>query len=89
MKQARARIPPEFAAPPLLRVLRADDQVLPAELWTIEEAARALRVGVTYLRRSDCPRIYLPSVEKHSKRPPVRFDPITTMRWAREGRTDR
>jgi hypothetical protein len=70
-------------------VLRAEDQVLPAELWTIEEAARALRVGVTYLRQSDCPRIHLPSNERHAKRPPVRFDPILTIRWAQQGRTDR
>lgn len=58
------------------------------ELWTQKEAAHALRVSVRYLRASDCPKIFLPSL-KPTGRPLLRYDPEETMAWARNRSTSR
>lgn len=88
MKPVRVAPLPDQAQLPGVRLVRAEESDLPVELWTVEEAARALKVGVTYLLASDCPRIRLPSNSPNAKKQAVRFDPILTMQWTRKGRTD-
>lgn len=52
------------------------------ELWTQKEAAAALRVSVSYLRASNCPKLFLPSL-RPGGRPLLRYDPEQLLAWAR------
>jgi hypothetical protein len=44
-------------------------------LWTLDEAAQALRVSASWLRRSDCPYVRLGARRL--------YDPEVCMAWAR------
>jgi hypothetical protein len=50
-------------------------------LWTLKEAAEAARVSPSYLRLSDCHRVYLPST-RPGGRPLLRFRPDDVRAWA-------
>lgn len=50
------------------------------ELLTQKEAAALLRVGVSYLRASDCPKVLLPPAR--GRRPLVRYRRADVMGWA-------
>jgi hypothetical protein len=50
------------------------------ELLTQSEAAKLLKVSVSYLRASDCPKILLPSAG--GKRPLVRYRKSALLAWA-------
>ena len=67
-------------------------QIVPAEpvptdgfphLWTQDEAAKAMRVSVRYLRESDCPAVELPSNERGG-RAMRRYDPEVCRAWWRK-----
>ena len=67
-------------------------EIVPAEpvdaepaphLWTLGEAAKAMRVSVRYLQASDCPVVLLPS-NKPGGRPIRRLDPGVCRRWWRK-----
>ena len=49
-------------------------------LWTQDQAARAMRVSVRYLRESTCPRVELPG----NGRPLLRYDPEVCRAWWRK-----
>ena len=51
-------------------------------LWTQREAAAALRVSVSWLRASECPKVRLRS-QGMSGRGPVRYDPDAVRAWWR------
>lgn len=50
------------------------------ELLTQKEAAAMLRVGVSYLRASDCPKVLLPPAR--GRRPLVRYRRTDVLAWA-------
>lgn len=52
---------------------------MPDTLLTQKEAASILRVSVSYLRASDCPKVLLPS---RGKRRLVRYRESEVMAWA-------
>lgn len=49
-------------------------------LWTQKEAATELRVSVSYLRNSDCPKVLLPGNGKKGK-PMVRYEIGQVRAW--------
>lgn len=49
-------------------------------LWTQKEAAAELRVSVSYLRNSECPKVFLPGNGKKGK-PMVRYEPAQVRAW--------
>ena len=51
----------------------------PTPVLTQKEAATLLRVSVSYLRQSDCPKLLLPG---RGKRPLVRYYRIDLLAWA-------
>jgi hypothetical protein len=57
-------------------------------LWTQKEAARHLKVSVSYLRASSCPKMLLPSL-KPGGRPLVRYSRVEVEKWLRDHHTDR
>lgn len=58
------------------------------ELWTQKEAAAAIKVSVSYLRASTCPKTFLPSL-KPNGRPLVRYVPSEVEAWWRQSHSDR
>lgn len=56
------------------------------ELWTQKEAAGVLKVSVSYLRASSCPKVLLPSL-KPNGRPMVRYAPAEVEAWWRARHT--
>jgi hypothetical protein len=52
-----------------------------AVLWTLKEAAAAVRVSENFLRMSACVRVYLPSNVPNG-RPMLRFRPDDVVAWA-------
>jgi hypothetical protein len=57
-------------------------------LWTQKEAAAAIKVSVSYLRASTCPKMFLPSL-KPNGRPMVRYVPAEVEAWYRQFHSDR
>lgn len=55
-------------------------------LWTIQEAAKATRFSVEFIRRSNCPRCFIPS-NNVGGRPSVRFIPEEVMAWFKQHST--
>jgi hypothetical protein len=55
------------------------------ELWTQKEAAAKLRVSVSWLRASSCPKKLLPGNGKAGK-PLVRYDPKEVEQWTLQRR---
>lgn len=51
-----------------------------AALWTQREAAAAMAVSVSYLRASDCPKVFLPSLQPNGRRL-LRYDPEACRAW--------
>jgi hypothetical protein len=52
-------------------------------LWSQDEAAKAMRVSVRYLRESTCPRVELPG-NGDEGRPMLRYDPEVCRAWWRK-----
>lgn len=50
-------------------------------LWTLKEAAVALRVSQSWLRASNCPRFVIPT---SGERAMLRFDPMETRDWVNQ-----
>lgn len=55
------------------------------ELWTQKETAARLRVSVSWLRASSCPKLFLPGNGKTDK-PIVRYDPAEVETWSLQRR---
>lgn len=55
------------------------------ELWTQREAAARLKVSVSWLRASSCPKRLLPGNGKAGK-PIVRYDPVEVEEWSLQRR---
>ena len=53
------------------------------ELWTQKEAAARLKVSVSWLRASSCPKRIIPGNGKAGK-PLVRYDPEEVEQWTRQ-----
>lgn len=59
-----------------------------SQLLTQKEMAGRLRVSVSYLRASGCPKTFLPSL-KPGGRPIIRYSPEEVERWLGRFHTDR
>jgi hypothetical protein len=57
-------------------------------LWTQQECADALKVSVSYLRDSTCPKIYLPSTTPNG-RAMLRYVPEQVWAWIEANSSNR